>query len=200
MNRTLRYKIAYVALLAAGLGCVVGIYLLYPSIYVVITLGLIVLIPGRVQGMLFRDLFRGRRSYDLEQFEESLEHSRRFLDMIREKPHLKKYLWLAFSIYTPDVEAMALYNLGTARLQLGRLDEARSDFEAALAIDPLYPLPFYNLAVLAELAGRRDLAERYLHQAAIRGYRRTRIDAVIQQGQGILARIEGRPTKTESDD
>lgn len=192
MNRTLRYKITYVVLIFAGLGAMVGVYVLFPSTYTLVALAIILLIPGRIQGMLFRDLFRGRRLYDLERFEESLHHSKRFLELIRAKPHWKKYLWLSFSIYTPDVEAMVLYNLGTARLQLGRLEEARADFEAALEIDPLYPLPFYNLAVLAELAGRRDLAERYLNQAALRGYRRTSIDEVIHESQGILARIEGR--------
>jgi hypothetical protein len=43
-------------------------------------------------------------------------------------------MWLCWAFYTRDIEAMALNNLGAARLELGARDEAAAAFREALAL------------------------------------------------------------------
>jgi tetratricopeptide (TPR) repeat protein len=152
----------------------------------------VLLIPGRVQGHYYRDLFRGRRSIDEQQYEAGLFYTQRFLILIRERPKLKRLLWLGWPIYTDDAEAMALNNLGAAHLELGEWDAATAAFHEALGLDARYPMPCFNLALLAEAKGERSEAERLFHEAALRGLCNTSIDDLIHRAQSVLARIEGR--------
>lgn len=150
------------------------------------------LIPGRVSGFLWRDLYRGRRLHDLGQFEDSIQASRRFLKCLGERSHLRRYWWFAWAVYTRDPKAMALNNLGAAQLELGQLTDAEQSFRQALECDPDNPLPHYNLAVLSSL--RQDLVamREHAHSAVRLGYFRNSADRVIEAASQMLARIEGR--------
>ena len=85
----------------------------------------------------------------------------------------------------------ALNNLGAAHLRMGDLQAAATALRAALAVDPQYPLPYYNLAVERELADDHAEATRLLAEAQRLGYRWTTLDALIAEAQALLARVEG---------
>jgi tetratricopeptide (TPR) repeat protein len=148
-------------------------------------------VPGRVQGHYYRDLFTGRKLMDARRWSEALPHLESFLDQVRARPGLKKLMWLG-GIYTYDVEAMALNNIGAACLELGQLDAAEAPLRQALAVDASYPIPFVNLAVLASLRGDRDGAAAASAAAKQLGFDGSSIDALIRRGQSILAGVEGR--------
>lgn len=78
---------------------------------------------------------------------------------------------LAVGLHTANPLAAARNTLGAVRLEQGRLDDARTHFEAALAQDPGYGVPWGNLAVLAAMAGDATKAEAARAQAAALGFR-----------------------------
>jgi Tfp pilus assembly protein PilF len=55
--------------------------------------------------------------------------------------------------------------LGLAELQLKNLDRSRDAFQRALAEDPGYPSPMFQLAVIATLQQRKDEAFDWLSKA-----------------------------------
>ena len=191
MNRTTRYKLGALLVLlalAAGAWWLVGSG---GGLMSLIAFALILMIPGRLQGHFYRDLFRGRRLLAEGKLEASLEHSERFLATVRRRPGLKPLLWLGWSVYTPDVEAMTLNNIGAACLSLGRLEAATKAFEEALRIDPQYPIPFFNLAVVRQVQGDSAEAARLQEKASKLGYTQGSTDRLVQSAQAVLARVEG---------
>jgi tetratricopeptide (TPR) repeat protein len=152
----------------------------------------VLLVPGRVQGRYYRDFFRARELVDERRFAESLPFGERFLDRIRARPGLKRLVWLSWPAYSPDIEAMALNNLGAAHLELGDFEAAERRLGEAMALDPLYPVPVFNLAMLAAVGGDTAAAMRLLEECVRLGYRRTAIDDLIHRSQALLARLEGR--------
>jgi tetratricopeptide (TPR) repeat protein len=192
VSRTLRRKLGYVssiALLAAA-ACGALLWLDAPFGAWVLTV-LVLLLPGRIAGHYFRDLFTGRRLMDARRFAEAISHFERFLERLQARPRLKRLIWLSAGIYTHDVEAMALNNIGAARLELGQLDQVESPLRRALAVDPDYPLPYVNLARLAVLRGDVDAALAASTAAKRLGYDGSRIDALIHRASGALAALEG---------
>lgn len=189
-NRTKRLKRLYffavglLTFLAVGLASLTG-NLLLPLFLLV----LVMVLPGRLQAVFYRDLFTARRLQAEGRNEESIVHTGRFLETIRERPALKRLLILS-SFYTVDVEAMALNNLGAAQLQLGRWDEADAALRKALELDPEYPIPWFNLAVLAAARGDEEAARRLHADAESLGYRGTRFDKLVRMGQELRAKID----------
>ena len=193
MTRTARYKLGYVgALVALGTVAVIAIVALGGGSVPMIVVAAILLIPGRILGVAYRDLFRGRRLLDLRQAEASIPYTLRFLEYIRQHPGRKRLLWLAWSVYTPDSEAMALNNLGAAHLESGDFVAAADAFNAALAVDPEYPIPHYNLAIERAVAKDEAAAARHAAEAERLGFRGTSVDAIIRNAGALLARVEGR--------
>ena len=196
MKRTTQYKLRYAVTFVALAAVVVLILSLIGwTVPALIAASVVLLIPGQVQGHYYRDLFSGRRALEAGDIDASISHTEQFLAAVRERPGLKSLIWLGGVIYTADPEAMALNNLGAAHMEAGRLDAAESAFNDALRVDPLYPIPFTNLAVLSEVAGNRAEAERYLREAEECGYTGGSIDRVIQQSGALLAKIEGVRSK-----
>lgn len=192
MTRTSRYKLGYIVALAIYGAIAAGaIVALGGGILAVLIVAGVLLVPGRLLGFAYRDLFRGRHLLGMRQAEASIPHTLRFLDYIRANPGRKRLLWLAWSVYTPDAEAMALNNLGAARLETGDLEAAADALKAALAVDPEYPLPHYNLAIERAIAKDEAAASRYAAEAERLGFQGAGVDAIIRQGQALLARIEG---------
>ncbi|MEO0559855.1 MAG: hypothetical protein AAF170_16925 [Bacteroidota bacterium] len=197
MKRTTTYKLRYTATIVVLVGVVIlFLSLVGWSVPALIGACVMLLIPGRVQGHYYRDLFNGRRALEAGDIDASIFHTEQFLAAVRERPGLKSLIWLGGVIYTADPEAMALNNLGAAHMEAGRLGVAESTFNDALRLDPLYPIPLTNLAVLGEVAGDRAEAERYLREAEDRGYTGGSLDRVIQQSGALLAKVEGGRPKT----
>ncbi|NOK63797.1 MAG: hypothetical protein GFH27_549283n29 [Chloroflexi bacterium AL-W] len=191
MTRVTRYKTSYIIVIICLIVLCLGL-LYFSGWNVWVTVGLIfaLLIPGRVQGLLFRDLFRGRRALDQHHPAEALEHWERFLKTIQSQPWRKPALWLSWSVYTPSVEAMVLNNIGTAHLILDNREQAIATWHAALELDPRYPLPYTNLAVVSASEGDSSTAENLLASAKQLGYSGNAFDQVVQKVQHLLANVE----------
>lgn len=193
MDRTDRYKLSYVCALALLLAAaVLAAVLMGGGTYAWVAVVALLFVPGRVQGHYYRDLFTARGLLDEGRHAESAAHGERFLVQVRRRPWLKRRVWLGGTVYTPDPEAMALNNLGAAHLESGRFEGAASAFEAALALDPEYPIPHHDLALLRAAQDDDRGAAGLLRPAHELGYRRTDVDGLIHQAQSLLARLEGR--------
>ena len=193
MSRVTRYKIGYVIALLALAGCVIALArLVEPGPWLVATIVLVLIVPGRVQGLLFRDLFRVRRDLDRNSAESALTHFNSFLSTIKAQPWRKPALWLSWSLYTPNVEAMTRNNIGSAQLSLGDLASAEEAWNAALALDPLYPLPHANLALVAAARDNKVAMAQHLDKARALGYRGAAFDRFVHKTQSVLAAIESQ--------
>lgn len=95
-------------------------------------------------------------------------------------------------VYTPSVEAMALNNVGSAHLALGAADHAVSAWRKAIELDPLYPIPFANLALVAAAGGESAVAETLLGAAKNLGYSGGALDQTLRKVQSLLASVESR--------
>lgn len=153
---------------------------------------LVLLIPGRIQGILYRDLYRGRRALDQENPAEALLYLERFRGTLRAQPWRKAALWLGWSVYTPSVEAMVFNDIGSSHLALEVPDHAVSAWRTSLELDPLYPIPHANLALVAAAGGERAVAESLLDIAKSIGYSSDALDQTLQKMQRVLARLESR--------
>jgi tetratricopeptide (TPR) repeat protein len=193
LSRVTRYKIGYVIALSLVGGVVLAAAGAGKSEpWAVFTIVLVLLLPGRIQGLLFRDLFRGRRDLDRNSPETALGHFNTFLTTIRAQPWRRPALWLSWSIYTPNVEAMTQNNIGAAQLNLGNLDSAQAALSTALSLDPQYPLPHANLALVAALRADSGTAEHHLEAARRLGYKGAGLDRFVSKTQSVLAAVESQ--------
>lgn len=197
MSRTAKLKLGYVGVFLV-LSFIAGA-LVFGSQNpqrAAVFLALALLIPGRLQGWMWRDLFRGRRLHDEGRSEEALRHFNAFQEQLQRRPGLKRAIWLGWAVYTRDVEAMTQNNIGAAHLDQGRLDAATGHFATALRLDPQYAIPYFNLGVIAYVRGQRDDALRSAEKAATLGFTGSSSDRVIEESARLLARIEGRGVET----
>lgn len=125
-------------------------------------------------------------------FAESIICNERFLSDIRQFPWRKKLIWLSWGMYSKDIEAMTLNNLGISYLYLGKYDVAENYFYEAIKLDVQYPIPYLNLSILAYVKGNTESAENLNKKSAELGYRNTTFDDIIQIGQQILSNTEGK--------
>jgi hypothetical protein len=190
MNRTAALKLGYVIVLAV-LGLAAFLLVDRFGIRAALPLIVLLLIPGRIQGVILRDLFTGRRRIDDGEPGRAIEALERMQATLEAAPWKRRTLWLAWSVYTVDALAMTLHNLGAAHQQAGDHGAARARFEHALRIDPRYPLPHAGLALLAAFEGDGVTAERHKAQAIALGFAATRLDEFLRAAQSTLARVEG---------
>lgn len=197
MTRPTRWKVLYaVALAALGLAAFTLVTVGRFDTALLIFLAVLLLIPGRINGRLWRSFYTGRRLLDAGNYEDARSEFERFLVRIRERPALKSLVWFVWAVYTRDVEAMTLNNIGAALLNQGHLESAEQYLEKAVRLDPDYPIPHYNLALVEELRGNRTIAAQSLATAQSLGYRNTSIDKVISEAASIFAYLEGRRAAT----
>ena len=192
MTRTRRYQLMWL-LAVIGLATVsLGLLAFFRApLWTVALVALLFFIPGRIQGHYYRDLFTGSKLMDAHRWSDALSPLESFLAKVRAQPRLKKLVWFG-GIYTHDVEAMALNNIGAVHLELGELEAAEAPLREALAVDASYPIPLVNLAVLASLRGDREGAAAAAAEAKRLGFDGSRIDTLIRQGQSMIAAAEGR--------
>lgn len=193
IRRTTKYKIGYSLTAVTLAGAVLFIYFLSDHSFVsLLVIAGVLFIPGRIQGMLFREHFNGRRLMTQGKFEAAKKHFEIFLEALDNKNWLKHGVWLSGFIYTKSIKAMTLNNIGVCNLELGNIDEARTKFESAVKIDAEYSIPYFNLSIISELAGDRNSSIQQLNKSIELGYAQTNIDQVINKAQEIYANIEGR--------
>jgi tetratricopeptide (TPR) repeat protein len=176
-------------IIVAAISATVYFFRQQPSL--VLAISLLLLVPGRIQGHLWRDFFRGRRLLQRKQYERSLTYFYSFLERLKKKPVLKKAIWLGWAVYSRDIEAMTLNNIGVAYMELGEFKKAKRSLLTAITIDPNYPLPFFNLAIVAKMQRDRARSRLFLARAAKLGYRQTTVDRLIHLSDNLLARVEG---------
>lgn len=191
-NRTTKYKLTYV-LVCIVLVCAVVLtaFKSEDPLIVVFLASAILFIPGRVQGWLWWDFFKGRRLLASGRREESIEHFDKFLKLVRERPWLKKMIWLSWGMYTRDIEVMTLGNLGAAYIEVGKPDLAEQFLREAISLDPEYPIAYYNLGQLAGMRGDLEQANEYLLRARKLGYASGAVDKMISQLGQTFADLEG---------
>lgn len=193
MTRVTRYRLLYVLLLVVLAG---GAYLVLrafgynrAALAVVVVL---LLIPGRLQGLFLRPMFRGRHHLAQGRAGDAAREFESMLALLERQPWRQWALWLGWSAYTPSAKAMALNNLGVARSDLGDRGRARADWERALSLDPLYPVPYANLAAAAAADGDAERAAMLLAQAEQLGYTGGGLDQATHRVQELLATVESR--------
>lgn len=86
---------------------------------------------------------------------------------------------LAVGLYTTNAIAASRNTLGAVRLEQGRLEDATTHFDAAIALDPLYAMPWANRAVLAAMKGDRAAAMEAKDKARTLGFGSKTLDAVL---------------------
>jgi tetratricopeptide (TPR) repeat protein len=193
MSRTSKYKLFYTLLVLAGFsGAIFAFSYFRLSSFAVTVIILLFLVPGRVQGFFYRDFHKGRHFMTQKQFRVAIPHFETFLRDLEQKPLLQHLHWLGASVDTRDVKAMTFNNLGSSLLELGKLDEARCWLEKAVARDNLYPLPYYNLALVQQMENNEVIAQSLLEQSKKLGLGHSLVDTFLQKASEILSRIEGR--------
>ncbi|HEY2034268.1 MAG TPA: tetratricopeptide repeat protein [Rhizomicrobium sp.] len=192
MSRTALYKGLYFAILgsAAAVALAILVYFRFaPIALLAVLLGL--LLPGRILGFFWRDLLRGLRLLNAKDYAASKASSLRFLAEVRRRPWIKHLVWLGSSSYSRDPEILALNNLGGAEIGLREFDAAEQHLNEAISIDPLCPLPFYNLGVLAMAKGNSVEATRCFAEAKRLGYRGGLSDRIVRASQTRFAETDG---------
>jgi tetratricopeptide (TPR) repeat protein len=191
MDRVTRRIVGYVAVVGL-LAAAVFFFLPWPPGWLHLVVAALFLLPGRLQGVLWRDFFRGRHAMNRQDFAGAEKHFLLFLDKLKQRPRLRHAAFLAWNFYTWNPEAMTRSNLGACRLVLGKLDAAEPELKEARDLDPGSPLPYFNLAVLAHARGAESEAERLRALAAQFGYRAATRERLISAAGGALAAVEGR--------
>lgn len=147
------------------------------------------LAPGFIGRMLLRDLLASRALINAGAYEQALGAAQRFLSDLQRRPWIRHAIWTQYGVYTLSVEAMASNNGGAALLELKRFAEARVMLEHARQADPAYPIPIYNLAVIAKLEGDETESQLLISEAAARGFAGGQLDAIVQAVGEAYARL-----------
>lgn len=193
MTRVARYRICYVVLLALLAGGTYFVIRATGNDRVAFAVAIVLLlIPGRVQGLFFRPLFRGQRDLAQGKAGDAARQFETFIALLNRQPWRRWALWLGWSLYTTSAKAMGFNNLGVAHADLGNDSSARQAWEHALAIDPLYPVPYANLAALAAADANVEQATKLLSQAEQLGYTGGPLDRATHRVQQLLAAVESR--------
>jgi len=150
MSRIARYRTGYLLVLGALSALTYTVVRAAGgSSAALLTVGFLLLVPGRLQGLLLRPLFRGQRALAEGKPEEAAVQFHHQLTQLQAQPWRRLALWLGWSPYTPSLAAMVTNNLGVAYAARGELEQAQAAWKHALALDHLYPVPYANLANLA---------------------------------------------------
>jgi tetratricopeptide (TPR) repeat protein len=183
MTRADKSRLLYVLglLLAGGIGLAGGWYFSFrPSAMIVIAL--LLFIPGRVPALLWREFYAGKRALQLGDHERARASFIAFVEKVRARPWLKRLMYVKWGIHTRDIEAMALNNLGATFAEKGELQQAVGWYEAAIAVDPDYGVPYANLAVIGHARGDEAEATRLLDCAHALGNRNLTHVAARERG------------------
>jgi tetratricopeptide (TPR) repeat protein len=201
VTRTGRRKAVYFGIVGFGATAVTWVVFHYHlSVLQFSVLLLLMLLPGRILGYFWRDLLIGLRLLKEKQFEESVRHSRRFLDQVGKRPWIKRLIWLGSGTYSRDPEALALNNLGAAEMCMGHFESAEEYLRRSIVIDDENPLPYFNLARLYLLLEDPVRANEYLSEARRRGYTGGLSDSLIRAAQNRFAHTDGRGTSEKFDE
>jgi tetratricopeptide (TPR) repeat protein len=193
MSRLTKYRIGVAVLVvmyvAAGVLAIRSIGNLWLGLVIV---GLLFVVPGRVQGVLWRDFFRGSRLLRLNRNAEAVPYLEGFIERLEHRPALAHAMWLQWPGYTPSAMAMGLNNLAVAYLDAGETEKAIPLFLDALRVDRDMSVAWWNLATAYDRRGETEAALNASAEARRLGYRGGTLDSFQQCAAGALTRVEGR--------
>jgi Tfp pilus assembly protein PilF len=190
MNRTTKNKLFYAlmvgVLLVVLLASAFSIMYAFPGNALLIAgaLILIFIIPGRIQSYYWYEYFEGQSLQSKGKPLEALVHFEKFLKIIRERPGLKRLIWLSGVSYTRNIEVLTLNNMAICYLSSQNLEKAERALQEAIQLDPDSPLPYYNLSLVYQEQGRGELATNNLEKAKVLGYRRASIARALKASSG----------------
>jgi ATP-dependent Clp protease adapter protein ClpS len=150
---------------------------------------LALLLSGRIQAHFWSELLVGLHALNQRDYESSKAHSLRFLAQLRERPWLKRLIWLGTSSYSLNAEVLALNNLGAAEMALDEVESARAHFNEAIALDPKCPLPYRNLGSLTLRTATTAEALPWLEKAVVLGLRGDASDRLMMSSQSRNAEL-----------
>jgi Flp pilus assembly protein TadD len=112
---------------------------------------------------------------------------------LERRPWLRHAIWTQAGVYTLNVESMALNNAGAALLELRRFDEAQTTLERARTLDRFYPIPLFNLAIIAKIHDDEAASDRLLADAAALGFVNSDLDRLHAMVGESYARLATGP-------
>ena len=198
MTRASAYKTAYILfmIMIFGAALIVGMstrQLVIPVLILIV----VTVFPGMIQGFFWHEFFLGRRLLKKGQWKDALEQFDKFIARIKEKPSLKRMMWLRWSSFTHDVEAMALSNKGVAFVNMGEIDRAEECFELALEKDHTYPTPHFNLSLLEMVKDNEESARKRFQKARELGYAKVEFTQVRNLAKRIKSELEKKDESKE---
>ncbi len=188
INRTQQYKTFYLAVIVWAIIVGAIVHQLVGTVGIVI-IAAVMLVPGRVGAYFLRDLFLSRRFVVSKQYEKAITSSQRYLRSLERQPWRQHFIYCFFAIYTWKTGAMAFNNLGAAEMERGRLEDAEKHFARALSIDQEYPIPYYNLAILAAAQEDYERSENMANKARLLGYTSNAFDQAVERVGSAYARL-----------
>ena len=195
MTRLTRYRFGAVVVVATLLTTAIVVLRNTPDTGLgLLIVGLLFFVPGRVQGILWRDFFRGSRLLRLNRNAEAVPYLESFIERLRRHPALARAMWLQWPGYTPKAMAMALNNLAVAYLNAGEVEKAMPILEDALRVDRDMSIAWWNLAMAYDRRGQTEAARNATAEARRLGYRGGRLDSLQECAAGALSRAEGHGT------
>ncbi len=194
MNKTRISKLLYVIIIASIILLIFYIFnkLIIPyNLLFLVAICLLLLVPGRIHAIFYKDFYTAKKLFASNSYEKSYELFKSFSEQLQQKPWLKKLIWLSWGMYTKNIEAITVNNMGIAKLYIRELKTARDYFERAIELDSSYPIPYYNLAKLLIIDGNLEEAEEHFKKAQKLGFKNTSFDMLIKQVQELYANILG---------
>lgn len=193
MNRTTFRKFLYPILLLAlfsGLAALAFSGRISNRALFGIALGLLLL--GRIINYPLRHFYRGLRAFQQQQLEPAEQLFQRFLQDLERRPWIRHLIWWSFGMYTSNLEAMTYNNLGAIRLRQGEFEAAQPFLQKAIALDPQYAKPYFNLAIAAAGLGQREQSGHYFQQAQALGYSGGSFDQFLTAVQEEYALVNAK--------
>jgi tetratricopeptide (TPR) repeat protein len=132
-----------------------------------------------------RDFLIGRYRMKRRAWQPALERFQRFEKRLLGNPLSTLLTPLYFGIYSFDGVAIARNNIGVCLMNLDQKDEAVRWLRSALQRDPLYPVPYTNLATIAAMRNDTATTQREIRRAVDLGYNPTGAQLLLRR---LLAR------------
>ena len=171
MTRPVKSKILYAIVLAGllGIAYIAGRQFNFQP-NALLVMALCILAPGRITSYCWREFYAGHRLMQKGEYEKAKGQFESFLGKTQSSPWLKKLIFFKWGFYTWDIEAMTLNNLGSSSLSMDEVESASQYFNAATTLDPLFPMPYVNLAIISYAKGDDEQCERLLAQSRSLGF------------------------------
>jgi len=189
MGRTERLKLSYVVALAVILAAG-AIWLTNSPGYLTFSMAVLAfMIPGRLQILIYRNLYAGLSEMRLHHYSNAIPKFEIFIEQLEQQTWLNHLLWWRWNIYTVSAAALAWNNIGASYIGLREFANAEKALDQAMSIDPLYPKPLFNKAVVALINGQDDKADAYLRQAEGLGFSGGGLEQARRMADSALANL-----------